>query len=101
MICIGRTDQGEICLIGNRENDPPVFTLKEIAFVVIKQFARHDMAATHQAHTFRRIDPSGVANDVFDPRPAGVDQHSGDGQLGFFRALIFGGDMPNVIDPLS
>ena len=36
MICIRRTDQGEICLIGNRKNDPPVFTLKEIAFVVIK-----------------------------------------------------------------
>ena len=101
MICIGRTDQGEICLIGNRKNDPPVFTMKEIAFVVIKQFARHDMAATHQAHTLRRIDTSGVANNVFYPRPASVDQHSGDGQLGFLRALIFGCDMPNVIDPLS
>ena len=45
-------DQGKIGLIGNGENDAPVSALKEIAFIVIEQLFRHDMAAAHQTHAF-------------------------------------------------
>ena len=68
-------DQSEIRLVGDGEDDPPVFALKEIAFAVIIQLWHHDMAAPHQTHAFGGIDAHGVADDVFDPRAACIHQH--------------------------
>ena len=93
---VGGADQGEISLVGDGENDPPVFALKEIAFVVVIELWHHDVTAAHQTHPFGGVDPHGIANDVFDPGTASVYQHSRTHHTGF--AILMGGqrDVPDA-----
>ena len=74
---IGGADQGEIFLIGNGKYDPAIRTLKEVAFVMVKQPPGDDMTATNQPHCFARVLPHGVLDQVFDPGATGIDQHTG------------------------
>jgi DNA-directed RNA polymerase subunit K/omega len=60
MLLIGGADQGEIGLVGDREDDPPVGALEEVALVVIVELARHDMAAAHEADLLGRVLPGDV-----------------------------------------
>ena len=75
MICIRCADEGEILLIRDREDDPPIGPLEEIAFVVIVKPFGHNMAAAHQPHPFGGVQPHGVVNDLAHPWAARVDQH--------------------------
>ncbi len=101
MVGICGADQGKIRLVRNGKDDAPVFALEEVAFVVIIQLGRHDVAAPHQPHPFRGIDAHGVADHVFHPRATGVDQH-----LGLYHALgaavfRFQRDLPHAVHLLG
>ena len=52
MLPVGGADQGEIVFIRDRKDNPPVFALKEIAFVVVIQPLGDDVTAPDQPHTF-------------------------------------------------
>ena len=52
MILIRGADQGEIQFIGNGKDNPSIAALKEIAFVVLKEFAGDNMTAAHQTYAF-------------------------------------------------
>ena len=75
MFGIRRADQGEILLIGNGKDDPPIRPLKEIALVVIVKPRRHDMAAAHQPHAFLAVQPQLAVDHVARPGTGGIHQH--------------------------
>ena len=99
MILVGGADQGEILLIGHGKDDPPIGALEEIAAIVVIKLARHDVAAAHQPHPFGRIDPRHVADHVFDPRPAGIDQ--GAGAIVVPPLWPLGFDLPQTVQPIG
>ena len=78
MILIGRADQREIVFVGDREDDPPVCALKEVALVVVVEPLRVTIWLPRTSRTlpWPRVRGS-VADDVSDPRAAGIDQRSG------------------------
>ena len=75
MISVGGADEGEILLIGNGKDDPPVLSLEEIAAPVIVEFRHHDMAAAHEAHVFAAVLAELLAQHIGHPWTACVDQH--------------------------
>ena len=74
MVHVGRPDQREVLFVGDRKDDPPVGALKEIAAVVVVKPGHDDMAAAHQPHALAGRDVGDLADHLFDPRAARVDQ---------------------------
>ena len=97
MINICCTNQGEVGLIWDCEDDPSVFALEEIAFVVIIKFARHDVTAAHQSHTLAGVDSNCFADDVLNPRATCIDQKPGAHNPAFLTLSVFERNVPNAI----
>ena len=75
MVGVGGAYQGEISFIRNGKNDPPIFTLEEVAFVVFIKLPRYDVTAPYQPHAFGRVNAYRVSDNVLDPRAACIYQH--------------------------
>ncbi len=76
MVAVGRADQGEIALIGDREENPAIGELEEIGVRVVEQLADHDVRTAHQPHAiFRRLAQQAI--DLEHRRPGGVDEGAG------------------------
>ena len=50
MIDVGRADQREVLLVGDRKEDPPVGQLEEIGIVVLEQPPHDNMRPAYQSH---------------------------------------------------
>src|SRR5262245_37002292 len=74
MVLIGRSDQGEVALIGDSKADAPVGILKDVAAVVFIELVDHDMAALHHADLVGIVLPDHSTQHLTHPGPAGVDQ---------------------------
>ena len=96
MIHVGGADQGKFALVGNGKDDTAVCTLKEIAFVMIKQTARDDMTALDQTHPFGRLDVQRIIDNIRNPRACRIDQHPRGYRLAHTGFSIFNVDMPNI-----
>ena len=77
MVNVGSADQREVPLIGDGKDDAAIGTLEKIAFVMIKQTARDDMAAPHQPEVVRRWRMRALLDDRFNPGATSIDQHPG------------------------
>ena len=82
MIGIGRADQGEIVLVGNREDDPRIGLLEQIGIGVVEQFRHHDMRSAHPAQAMGGGDP-GEPVDIVGGRPARIDDRARGEALAF------------------
>ena len=51
---IGGADQGEVALVGDRENDAAVSALEDVGMVVLEELAHDDVAALDQPQRARR-----------------------------------------------
>ena len=95
MILIGGADQGEGILIGDGEENPTVFVLKDVGPVMIEQPWHHNVAAAYQPDVFAFAVHGGHAfDDMLDPRPGGVDQHLGENFTLLTGVNIFDNDAP-------
>ena len=97
MVNIRCANQSEISFIGNCENDATIFPLEKIAFVMIVKLAGYDVTAPHQAHPFFGVKAGGVANDVFNPGPSGVDQNLRPHNPARAAVLVLQCDMPDAV----
>src|SRR5690349_23980593 len=48
---IGRAEQREVVLVGDRKYDAPVLVLEDVGEAVLEESRYHDVAAFHQPHT--------------------------------------------------
>ena len=95
VVQIGRADQGEILLVGNGKDDPPISALKKIAAVVVVKLARHDMRSAHQPDAGGGRSLRHIMQNIGDPRPRRVYQDAG--TVGLGDATAFGGDPPQPV----
>jgi hypothetical protein len=91
MFGVGRANQGKVSFIRYGKDDATVGPLKEIAFVMVKQFFGHDMAAPNQSHRILGNLTYRGTQDVSNPRPACIDQRAGQMDLS-----VICRDLPNV-----
>ncbi len=96
MVAVGGADKGKILFVGDREDDPAVFALKEIGLVVVIELAGHDMAAAHQPHPFAAVESGHVTHDFAHPGPADIDQHFRSPGFGFAGVGIGQVDVPQA-----
>ena len=47
---VGGADEGELLLVGDREDDPLVRVLQDEGFLGVEELRHHDVAALHEAH---------------------------------------------------
>src|SRR6185312_17470510 len=73
-------DQGEIALMGARENQPPIAVLEHVDVVGIEQSPDHDLACSDRVGAMRWLPQYGFGNRS-GPGPAGVDQGPGSDDL--------------------
>ena len=76
------SDQREIALIRNSEDDAVVGILENVAAVMLEDFRHNDMAALHKTDIIRIVFAKRFADDVVHPWAGRIDQHFG---LHFFR----------------
>ena len=99
VVAIGGADEGEVALIGNREDDPPVFLLEGVTAAVVEQSPDDNVASLNKAHGGRAVGPGNVPKHIVHPGTGSIHHHPGAEGLVFTGVLVVTGHLPSIADP--
>ena len=95
-IAVGGAEQGEVPLVGDREDYAPIIVLEDVATLVIEELVDDDVAALDEAHIAGRVATGGSAEYPINPRARGIDHHAGRDLFGCARSLVLRCHLPKL-----